>query len=298
MHVTLCVSDLDWFLTFLESFPNLRLLILELDAYEGMRSEDMDRITFSSVVPECLLSSLEYVDFNTQILGYAAEMKLVKYFLENSEVLKKLTLHVNHGSRDSDIAKELLKIPRRSASATWEDCICGTCRFRSNGFVVELKLIKYFLENAAILKILTKESLPQFHCMSRLCVTLCVSDLKCLPTFLESCPNLKSLILALDESNEPVDFVMSYKEMHYEGMNQMSFSSVPECLLSSLEFVDFESPISGYAAEMKLVKYFLENTTILKILTLRVNHGSRDHDFSKELLKIPRRSATCQIVVI
>ncbi|CAH2070072.1 unnamed protein product [Thlaspi arvense] len=126
-----------------------------------------------------------------------------------------------------------------------------------------------------------------FHCMSRLCVTLCVSDLKCLPTFLISCPNLKSLILALDD----------YKEMRSEEMNQMSFSSVPECLLSSLEFVNFESPISGYASEMmKLVKYFIENTTILKRLTLHVNHGSTGSDISKELLKIPRRSSMCQVV--
>ncbi|CAH2070071.1 unnamed protein product, partial [Thlaspi arvense] len=129
------------------------------------------------------------------------------------------------------------------------------------------------------------EPLPQFPCMSRLYVNLCVSDLIFLPTFLESCPNLKSIILGLDD----------YKEMRYD---QMSFSSVPECLLSSLEFVDFESLISGYASEMKLVKYFLENTTILKRLTLHVNHGSTGSDISKELLKIPRRSATCQVVVI
>jgi len=39
--------------------------------------------------------------------------------------------------------------------------------------------------------------LPKFSYMSRLSVTLGVSDLQFLPTFLESCPNLKSLIMVM-----------------------------------------------------------------------------------------------------
>uniref|UniRef100_A0A1J3FBE0 Putative FBD-associated F-box protein n=1 Tax=Noccaea caerulescens TaxID=107243 RepID=A0A1J3FBE0_NOCCA len=80
------------------------------------------------------------------------------------------------------------------------------------------------------------EPLPQFRYMSRLSVTLCVSDLKGLPTFLESCPNLEVLNVALND---------------YEEMNHNSFfaSVVPECLLSSLKIVDLDIRISGYAAE-------------------------------------------------
>ncbi|CAH2069987.1 unnamed protein product, partial [Thlaspi arvense] len=124
--------------------------------------------------------------------------------------------------------------------------------------------------------------LPQFRSLSRLHATLCVSDVNWLPTFLESCPNLKSLILVA---------LNNYEE--FEEMIQFSCSSVPECLLSSLEFVDFNIQILGYAAEMELAKYFLENSTILKKLTLHVNHGSIDSDISNDLLRVPRRSATC-----
>ncbi|ESQ46458.1 hypothetical protein EUTSA_v10000471mg, partial [Eutrema salsugineum] len=69
------------------------------------------------------------------------------------------------------------------------------------------------------------EPLPHFGYMSRLDITLCVSDLKWLPTFLEHCPNLKSLVLKLDTQ---------FKEIHSEEMKQIRFSHVPQCLLSSL----------------------------------------------------------------
>ncbi|XP_019087644.1 PREDICTED: putative F-box/FBD/LRR-repeat protein At2g05300 [Camelina sativa] len=93
------------------------------------------------------------------------------------------------------------------------------------------------------------EPLPQFGYMSRLyIVSLCVSIVKWLPTFLESCPNLKSLILSLDDFDH---------QMHSEERNQISFLSVPGCLLSSLEFVEFSCTFSGDAAEMKLVHLML-----------------------------------------
>ncbi|CAH2070069.1 unnamed protein product [Thlaspi arvense] len=86
------------------------------------------------------------------------------------------------------------------------------------------------------------EPLPRFGDMSRLHISLRVTDLKWLTTFLESFPNLKSLVLVCDDD--------------YEKMNETSFSTVPECLPLSLEFVDFEIPISGHVGEMKLVREF------------------------------------------
>nr|VDD17486.1 unnamed protein product [Brassica rapa] len=85
------------------------------------------------------------------------------------------------------------------------------------------------------------------------------------------------------------------EEMHPREMNQISFSSVPVCLLSSLEFVDFA--IWGHFPEMKLVRYLLESSTSLKKLTLNVNHDSIDYDIFYELLKIPRRSTICEEAV-
>ncbi|CAL9243403.1 unnamed protein product [Arabidopsis halleri] len=40
-------------------------------------------------------------------------MKLVKYFLENSAILKKFTLCLHYFATKDNIFKELLKIPRR-----------------------------------------------------------------------------------------------------------------------------------------------------------------------------------------
>ncbi|ESQ43130.1 hypothetical protein EUTSA_v10013520mg [Eutrema salsugineum] len=133
------------------------------------------------------------------------------------------------------------------------------------------------------------EPLPQFGCMSRLYVTLCLSNLEWLSTFLESCPNLKSLTL---------DWNGNSKKMRIEEMSQISFSSVPECLLTSLEFVDIKSTILGYAVEMEVLRYFLENSTILKKLDLCLHYHAIQDDFVKKLLKVPRRSSTCQVVVV
>ncbi|XP_019086415.1 PREDICTED: putative FBD-associated F-box protein At5g53635 [Camelina sativa] len=88
------------------------------------------------------------------------------------------------------------------------------------------------------------QPLPQFGYMSRLYVNLCVSDLKNLPTFLGSCPNLKSLILV---------WINNSKNIRLEELSGFD-CSVPECLLSSLEYVDIKSCISGYGAERKLIR--------------------------------------------
>ncbi|CAA7055779.1 unnamed protein product [Microthlaspi erraticum] len=140
------------------------------------------------------------------------------------------------------------------------------------------------------------ELLPQFGYMSRLCVTLPVYYLKSVPTFLESCPKLKSLILVWDCNSEEMRSDDD-DDMHNPIIN---FASVPECLLSSLEFVDIKTCISGHAPEMKVVEYFLENSAILKKITLRLNYYdcANEKSFFKILMAIPRRSATCEVVVL
>ncbi|EOA13379.1 hypothetical protein CARUB_v10026417mg [Capsella rubella] len=136
------------------------------------------------------------------------------------------------------------------------------------------------------------EPLPQFGYMSRLQVELYYSHSKWLPTLLESCPNLKSLILLC--------YNAVHEEMPFEETNQVGFSTVPQCLLSSLEFVDFKVKVSGLAAEMKLVRYFLENSPILKKLTLplRYDNIQIQDDLVKKFLKIPRRSTECEVVFL
>ncbi|CAA7032704.1 unnamed protein product [Microthlaspi erraticum] len=136
------------------------------------------------------------------------------------------------------------------------------------------------------------EPLPQFGHLSHLRVTLYVSQMKWLPTFLERCPNLKSLVLVWDGNSE--------RMCEDDWLNpRIRFSSVPECLLSSLEFVEFKTSITGHAPEITLVSYFLENSTILKKLTLRLDYYyANEKDFFTVLRVIPKRSITCQVVVL
>ncbi|CAH2070075.1 unnamed protein product [Thlaspi arvense] len=129
------------------------------------------------------------------------------------------------------------------------------------------------------------EPLPQFSCVSSLCVT----NFEWLPTFLESFPNLKSLTLVWD--------CYCWK-IWSEESDKISFSSVPECLLSSLEFVDIETRIWEDATETKLARYFLDNSVILKKLTLRLHPHQTKDDIFKEILRIPRRSTTCQVLLL
>ncbi|EFH59770.1 predicted protein [Arabidopsis lyrata subsp. lyrata] len=131
--------------------------------------------------------------------------------------------------------------------------------------------------------------LPQFGYMSSLYVTLTAYDLKWFPIFLSS-PNLKSLILERIGG--------SFHQLSPKAMERVSISSVTECLLSSLEFVDFKSPIWELAPEMKLVWYFLENSPTLKKLTLHLKSHSITDDFIKKLLKIPRCSTECEVVFL
>ncbi|KAF8116808.1 hypothetical protein N665_0014s0070 [Sinapis alba] len=115
------------------------------------------------------------------------------------------------------------------------------------------------------------------------------SCLKWVPTILESFPNLKSLSLECDTDTE------CQRKLLLENIN---ISYVPECLLSSLEFVDFNVPLaSDVVGEMNIVRYILENSAILKKLTLRLHQDcSTNDELVEKLLKIPRGSTKCEFV--
>jgi hypothetical protein len=100
-------------LVFLESCPNLENLILD---FTVSTEPEQDGLTY---VPQCLLSSLECVEIRELIMGEETGEKLVRYFLKNSVVLKKLILRLEDSSianQDSDIFKELSTFTKRSRS--------------------------------------------------------------------------------------------------------------------------------------------------------------------------------------
>ena len=81
------------------------------------------------------------------------------------------------------------------------------------------------------------------------------------------------------------------------------FSTVlPRCLVSSLESVEMESPVTEIATELYLARYFMKNSTTLKKLVLRLNQSSTGEKHKpgvlEQLIKSPRRSTLCQLEVI
>uniref|UniRef100_A0A1J3K8B2 F-box/LRR-repeat protein 13 n=1 Tax=Noccaea caerulescens TaxID=107243 RepID=A0A1J3K8B2_NOCCA len=127
--------------------------------------------------------------------------------------------------------------------------------------------------------------LPLFRKLSFLRVELGGYKWEMLPIFLQSCPNLKSLVVGYTRYQE--------KEGNY-------ILPEPQCFLSSLEYVKIERPFKGEAMEMKLLSYLLENSTILKKLTLCLDDSIKNEEsvILKKLLTIPRISGSCQVVVL
>ncbi|CAH8357553.1 unnamed protein product [Eruca vesicaria subsp. sativa] len=91
------------------------------------------------------------------------------------------------------------------------------------------------------------------------------------------------------------------EELEEFKMNELLIltSSVPECLRSSLEYVEIITPIGGVVAEMELVKYFLENSTVLKKFKMCLRRGRMKEEsiILMELLRLKRCSPSCEVVV-
>ncbi|XP_056855025.1 FBD-associated F-box protein At5g22730 [Raphanus sativus] len=134
--------------------------------------------------------------------------------------------------------------------------------------------------------ILKIKPLPQFCNLSCLEAKLYFWDMDILLQFLEICPNLTSLILDL-----------SHPSM---SLRQTRFTHVAECLLSSLEFVEIASPLGGLPVEIEPVRYFAENSVVLKKLSLRLKPSMDEEDsvaLRDLLLALPTLSSACEIVV-
>ncbi|CAN8293714.1 unnamed protein product [Cochlearia groenlandica] len=128
------------------------------------------------------------------------------------------------------------------------------------------------------------ELIPKFNNLSRLQAVFPRSLLQFFPAFLESCPNLKHLIL----------------KVVVDGEASLDIKTVPKCFLSTLECVEMKGMFEREEDEMKIASYFLENAALLKKLV--VSRGVypsflSDSEVYEELNKITKRSPTCQIVL-
>ncbi|CAL9241163.1 unnamed protein product [Arabidopsis halleri] len=157
-------------------------------------------------------------------------------------------------------------------------------------FLVGISCVKNMIISSITLEViydyLRCEPLPLFRNLSFLRVKFYNYSLKMLPTFLESCPNLISLVMGSTKKH---------------NMKEISLFSRPQGFLPSLEYVEIKVPLKGVVVEiMKLVGYFLEKSTILKKLTLCLDDSRKTGEtfIRKELLTIPRISTSCQVLVL
>ncbi|KAG2333714.1 hypothetical protein Bca52824_004894 [Brassica carinata] len=131
--------------------------------------------------------------------------------------------------------------------------------------------------------------LPKFHGLTRLRATMCLNESpELLPVVLESCPNLKHLTLEL--------------LIHFPQVARLSTVRLRPCLVSSLESVEIESPVTEIATELDLARYFMKNSTTLKKLVLRLKQSSTGEKHKPgvldQLIESPRRSSLCQFEVL
>ncbi|CAL9231184.1 unnamed protein product [Arabidopsis halleri] len=146
-----------------------------------------------------------------------------------------------------------------------------------------MKLIFFYLQG---------DSLPQFCNLSYLKANVCSTSVTFLDVFtklLESCPNLKSIVLGLTCLT---DYTVESVEMRVW--------SVPKCLLSSLEFVEIKNEYTADDGVLEVARYFVENSVNLKKLVLHLASSFLEQGnpaLLKDLIALPRRSSMCQIVV-
>ncbi|CAA7059027.1 unnamed protein product [Microthlaspi erraticum] len=161
----------------------------------------------------------------------------------------------------------------------WEDKLQMRKFFTSISGVKDMKLSWRAFE-----VIDTIMPLPQFCNLSCLEAELYSASMEDLPTYLESFPNLKSLTLDV---------------LYCTMREEVRLSLVPQCLLSSLEFVEIKGIFWGAPTKMEVVaRYFAENAVVLKKLVLRCGGSVLVQDsISRDLFALLKRSTTCQIIL-
>ncbi|CAA7027864.1 unnamed protein product [Microthlaspi erraticum] len=124
--------------------------------------------------------------------------------------------------------------------------------------------------------------IPKFNNLSCLQAVFPSSSLQFLPSFLESFPNLKHLILKVVYSKESCAF---------ELLN------VPRCFLSILECVEIKGFFDWDEEEMKITSYFLENSKVLKKLILSFAGCPLHYSESEVYEEIRKLTKGCEVII-
>ncbi|XP_010417481.1 PREDICTED: F-box/FBD/LRR-repeat protein At1g78750-like isoform X2 [Camelina sativa] len=293
------------------SLPSLKVLSLGI-----MMFADDDDLALETLISRCrVLESLyvrprNYLCDNIEVLRVCSQSLLSFTHVADGleELVEDLLLVIVDAPRlkflnlrDGRIENFILKNPSSLVKAdidTEFNLSCGK-KFDPNdlqkrnmirNFLVGISSIKNLIIASSTLEVIYDysrcEPLPLFRNLSSLRVKFYGYTWEMLPIFLESCPNLQSLVMGST----------NYQEK--EGINILS--EPRRVLSSSLKYVKIERPLKGEAMEMKLVSYILENSTALKKLTLCLDDSIKKEEsvIFRELLTIPRLSTSCQVVVL
>ncbi|XP_050204608.1 putative F-box/FBD/LRR-repeat protein At5g22670 [Mercurialis annua] len=153
--------------------------------------------------------------------------------------------------------------------------------------------VKVLRLQASVLEALAKASddnFPSFLNLVQLKLKAEQNDWQMLPKMLHSSPKLEVLTLIRKAPREAIfkEESMIFKE-----------ESVPKCLLSSLETLEFKD-FEGNAAEMQILEYILKKASLLKMfrisLSATIDSDKEKHTLSK-LVKFSEGANTCRMLV-
>ncbi|KAL0737160.1 hypothetical protein Bca4012_013370 [Brassica carinata] len=156
-------------------------------------------------------------------------------------------------------------------------------------FLTGVSSVRQMIISEPTLEILYRYSklvpVAEFQKLNHLQAAFSTTSLQLLLAFLESCPNLKNLVLDFSVSTES---------------ELINLTNVPRCLTSTLECVEINKLIMREETGIKLVNYFLENAAVVKKLSVSFTDSpmaDEDLDIYKELLTSVKRSRICQVFI-
>ncbi|CAG7875515.1 unnamed protein product [Brassica rapa] len=266
--------------------PSLKTLLLELVVYE-------DQKPFEALLSICpVLEDLEV---------WFREDESIQEFTINVPSLRKLCLHVSYYW--SSLERYEIDTPclEYLELADWNDSPClvkNMPKLEKAHVDVVSFAVKNVIGSVASVKHLTVCSEDVygdgivFDQLEHLKLCICKDDSSnVLAQFLKDSPNLKVLVI----SQLDLHADLKTNEMGY--WNQPS--SVPECLLSSLQILNWEGYF-GRPQDRDIAVYILRNARHLRTATIwgnTVEHDVPNLEMIKELTLSSRASSTCELVV-